>query len=174
MTTPMHPLILEFVSNKMYKADAVSLAKWDGNDLFQEVALILLQKPPEKLTMIWDSGGSRWYIQKLMWNTYHGKRQLFDRVYRDKLSRVDFDTWSMVAVYDNTLDDKVDREKYHDAFLECVGGLNEVEKQTIQLSMFYKSTREFSNFSGIPYKTLSTNIKQIREKLKAEILKRVK
>jgi DNA-directed RNA polymerase specialized sigma24 family protein len=95
-------------------------------------------------------------------------------MYRDKLSRVDFETWSMVAVYDNTLDDKVDREKYHDAFLECVGGLNEVEKQTIQLSMFYKSTREFSNFSGIPYKTLSTNIKQIREKLKTEILKRVK
>lgn len=167
----MHPVLNEYLTNKVFKHDCWNLAKSDADDLFQEVALILLEKPVHSLDSVWSSGGCRWYIQKLMWNTYLGKRQLFDKKYRDKWQRVDFDTFCLFAVDNNELESKIEREKYHDAFLVAVERLNEIDKQTIHLTMFYKSTREFATFSGIPYKTLSTNIKRIRETLKNEILK---
>lgn len=170
----MHPVIHEFLTNKVFKTDCMNLAKSDADDLFQEVAIILLEKPVHSLDSIWNSGGCRWYIQKLMWNTYLGKRQLFDKKYRDKWQRVDFDMFCLYAIENNELDEKIEREKYHDAFLESVDAMNEIDRQIIHLTMFYKSTREFAQFSGVPYKTLSTNIKRVREHLKKDILKRLK
>ncbi len=99
----MHPLIADVLQHQSYRKSCYDIVRgthFDGEDLYQEMLLALLEKEDAKLWEVWHSGGHRWYVLSLIYRLFLGKGSLWDQKYRDRLLRVDVD-WTRESRFDN-------------------------------------------------------------------------
>lgn len=170
----MHPLLKEILQHNSYRKYAYDLAGQDGEDLYQEMMLALLEKTPEKLTEIHQSGGQRFYVLQMMWHMYLGKYQLWDKKYRDKLQRLDWEQFILIQepCFEDTMPEAIDKEKKLSIMPEALDELLFFEDKIFQMYIDMGSQKKMSDITQIPYNTIRQLLKQVRQKLIESINKK--
>lgn len=166
----MHPLLKEILSHNSYRKYAYDLAGQDSEDLYQEMMLALLEKSDEKLTEIHQSGGQRFYVMQMMWHMYLGKYQLWDKQYRDKLQRIDWEKFILIEpIFEDTMPEAIQKEKELATMPEALDELLFFEDKIFQMYIDFGSQKKMSDVTQIPYNTIRQLLRQVREKLSQSI-----
>lgn len=169
----MHPLIHDVLQHQSYRKACYDLVRGtfeDGEDLYQEMLLALLEKGDKKLWEVWHSGGHRWYVLGLIYRLFLGKGSLWDQKYRDRLVRVDFD-WERAQVVAEIYDHEQDeREQYNtERIQEALEELHWYDKNLFMVYVESKNMRRISTTTTIPYNSVRLTINKVKNKLKGKL-----
>jgi DNA-directed RNA polymerase specialized sigma24 family protein len=169
----MHPLIADVLQHQSYRKACYDLVRGtfeDGEDLYQEMFVALLEKGDKKLWEVWHSGGHRWYVLSVIYRLFLGKGSLWDQKYRDRLLRVDVD-WDRVGLIAEIYDHETDQET--DVVIEQVReALEELHWYDKNLFMVYvesKNMKRISTTTTIPYNSVRLTIKKVKDKLQQKL-----
>jgi DNA-directed RNA polymerase specialized sigma24 family protein len=169
----MHPLIADVLQHQSYRKSCYDLVRgthFDGEDLYQEMLLALLEKEDVKLWEVWHSGGHRWYVLSLIYRLFLGKGSLWDQKYRDRLLRVDVD-WTRVEVIAEIYDheNEVQTSKQIEAIEDAIAELHWYERNLFMVYVEAKNMRRISTSTTIPYNSIRLTINTVKDKLKKKL-----
>ena len=156
-----------------------TIAKIAGNiasanyrqDLAQEIAIALLEKPPAKIEAMHSQGYLHFYTVRMAINLYRGHKSPFSQKYRHLEERLQ---------YDQNLHDQAD-ENYDTTvdvlWQSCVAEMDRWHKpgefpydKTLLLEhMKTWNMKLLSRETGIPYRSICYSVEKIKERLKRAI-----
>lgn len=147
------------------------------NDLFQYTILCLLEKPEDRLIELYNSGGLRMYVARIIYINSKSERSDFNKLYNEK---VDFNTLEL---------DNVSSEETADKEMLIIRVSKEIEKEVrecIAMNKYPSAAKLFEVYvdkgsyqavvnefkeKGIPlkYKTVRRLISEFKTKIKQNI-----
>ena len=147
-------------------------------DLQQEVTLILLEKPTEKIIELQASGFLKWYIVRIIMSQFKSNNSAFHKKYRH--FDHNYPTHELLDCY-HPIFEETDHE-YHkesqrkaDALKRAFTALDKsnsfpYEQRLLDLYLQVGKKRKVSEMTGIPYRTVLKNLNDIHAKLRAACL----
>ncbi|ASZ14523.1 RNA polymerase sigma factor [Chitinophaga pendula] len=149
------------------KACQLVATESEADDLYQEVVLILLQLPEDKLLQL--SGSCLYcYFARIVVHEYCSSRSKYHRKYRKDQLPLNRDTRGVI---DALYSDQPDDENLHDDIASALRQLNERERQMIELYAELGSTRKVSEKTKIPVTTVHTALVNARKVIKSHLNK---
>lgn len=169
----MHPLIHDVLQHQSYRKACYDLVRGtfeDGEDLYQEMLLALLEKGERKLSEVYNSGGHRWYVLGLIYRLFLGKGSLWDQKYRDRMIRVEYDFERLevtadVYDYDKDIQEQSITQKINEALQE----LHWYERNLFMVYVESKNMKRISTTTTIPYNSVRITINKVKHKLKGKL-----
>jgi DNA-directed RNA polymerase specialized sigma24 family protein len=147
-------LLHAIVSDKQIKQTCANISgNKDADELYQQVILIILELPHEKLMSIHTGGYLRWYIVRVT-------MYVWQRNKKTKLCYTDAEFDTIDNPYDYETDEKAQ------AIESNLNNLPEYDQRLLLEYMKAGSYRKLEVATGIPYRTIGRNIKKIKDKLK--------
>ena len=147
-------LLQAIVNDKQIKQTCANISgNKDADELYQQVMLIILELPHEKLNLIHTGGYLRWYIVRVT-------MYVWQRNKKTKLCYTDAEFDAIDNPYDYETDEKAQ------AIESNIQSLPEYDQRLLLEYMKAGSYRKLETATGIPYRTIGRNIKKIKDKLK--------
>jgi hypothetical protein len=151
--------------------------KGPRDDFKQELFVVLLEKPCEEIVAIYDRGGIRYYVVRVILNLFNQKRNVFQKTYLS--GKVDYDTEKVLYHSTppselNQMEERQRREDIEDFILEGAAGIDSkmgnnsfpYYEHIINSLNKYGTMRETSRQLKIPVASISMAVKRVREYLK--------
>lgn len=133
------------------------------NDLFQYVVLYLMEMPKGKLESLYDSGGLRMYVARIIYINAKSERSEFKKQYIDKI--VYNEMYDVEGEDNEHLLIKVSKEVEKE-INECTAkGRYPASAKLLEIYAECGSYQEVANRTKLKYKTVRRLISELREKI---------
>lgn len=164
------------VNHKPYKRYCDKLANYQSiaDDLLQEFRLFILEKPEQELIKIYNTGGIEQYCLSIIYRKSKEINRMIKLKGKDNpLCSISFNSVGidrLANIEDNSYNPAID-ENYD----KVMRYINSDESITLEDFLILTETMncteltELSKQSGIPYITLRTKRKRIKDKIKANV-----
>lgn len=144
-------------------------------DFKQEVFLILLETPCDKVSTISQTGGLRLYVFRIIWNLFRQKRNVYNSTYREQsveynTDKLDSEKYSLPPAEYDSIGERQRKEDKEMVMITRISQLDDVmgtfyHRELVALIAKYGSMREVSRQLGIPTSSISDSIKKVRKHL---------
>jgi len=138
-----------------------------AEDLMQEVILVLMEKPDEKIMQAYNAGYFKFYVLRIIITFFNSKTSDFSKKYRhlDKTPEITFDVIDDSIAKDDSQYIALDK-----AIQKLSAGKDfPYEQKLLELHQTLKTKKKVSRATGIPYRTVCQNIDVIYKKLRNDI-----
>lgn len=154
-------IITSIANDKEIKKVAMIIAKGNdvGNDLFQEMLIILIDENQDKLAGIFKRHETKWYCTRIMNNMFKGKHTPF---YKKHLS-VNSNTDMRVYMEDREVWPEIINI---DRFNKILSEIDPHELALIKTTTEYKSFNKLAREIGIPQRSLWDWVDKIKKQIK--------
>jgi len=161
-------VIMELYNTGELRKSCLSIGgkEW-ADDLQQEVMLVLMEKPAEKIMQAYNAGYFKFYVVRIIMTFFNSKTSTFYTKYRhlDKTPEINFD-----IVDDSVLKDDSKYIALEKAIQKLSTGKDfPYEQKLLELHQSLKTKKKVSRETGIPYRTVCHNIDVIYKKLRHDI-----
>jgi len=146
----------------------VKVGKELASDLYQELFLILCEKPDEWVVEKYHSGYWAGFVSRIILNQYYGKRTSFEKNYLRPIGMEDT----------STIEIEADEEEYDETHFRCIeavlAGCDWYESRIWELwskgdeRIKPRSARAISRITGISRQEILAVVKRIKEQINDE------
>lgn len=171
-------IINQLANNKKLKAISTNIAGSLGEDLWQNLFLILCQMKKSKIISIHKNKSIEFYCINIMSNEYHNKNSLFSKQYRHQV----YD--SSIESVNLTIDEEKENENINELksidtrenpiykfFAEKVTQENFYKVELLRRWAEGESYRDISRKTNIPMRSIAASIQKTIIELRVQCLK---
>lgn len=145
-------------------------------DLFQEVFIIILDQPKEKMKKMYVAGEIDYYFIRTMINEYSNKNNKFNKKYRHINDEVK-DVENLRIIEEEHDEEEISNKVYEieSKFKEAINYRNSLRPiERILHEMYYgkekTSIRKIATKTGIPTMTICNQLKKANDKIKNHLI----
>lgn len=159
-----HDIVNSLISDPEYKSMCVQIAGDDAEDLYQEIALIILEMPFERVERI-DGTCLKCFIYVVARNQYCSKTSPFHKKFRKDAVFIKNHGNDILQLMESSLPDEDLLTKIDRAF----NGLYWYDSAILSLYISKGTLKEVSDSTGIPLKSIHHTVMNTRKLLKKKI-----
>ncbi len=163
-----------YTSRELDECISKVVAPRHRDDFKQELFLILLEKPPQEIVRIAETGKLLYYVVRIILNLSRQERNIYHTKYLDKKTEYNTDRVLQSCEEELGIEERQEKETAEDAALyefrlmddKLRPGGFPYYRSLVELVVKYGSLREAEQATGIPRSTLHDTIVKVRNYLK--------
>lgn len=159
-------IISEFVSDPTYKDMCNQIARADADDLYQELVLILLEMPADKLEKV-NGSCMKCFFYTTAYNQYCSATSPFHKKYRKDATFIHQHRDAILQLMQSTEPD----EDLIDKMNMAVKAVDWYDSEIMQLYAQHGTLQKVSDLVGIPLKSIHHTVTNTRNLIKKKINK---